>query len=123
MKVEELRIGNYVNYNKTEYRILSLSKKSIKGLSRKWLGNELLGKDLECYPIPLTEEWLLKFGFDVLKKPKWCTNGHLELHIYKNISYFYKNSSPPVFIKYVHQLQNLYFALTYKELKIKELCS
>jgi hypothetical protein len=84
----------------------------------------------ECSPIPLTEEWLLKFGFKTR-----VTIGHsvqyfiginpitrdwlfdiLWLEDYKYP--FYRNGHFE--IKHVHQLQNLYFALTNEELTIKQ---
>ncbi len=70
-------------------------------------------------PIPLTEEWLVKFGFvsnpyqDIYAKVSDTisfvidvdkTRGYLELY------------SKGVDLKHVHQLQNLYFALTGEEL-------
>lgn len=83
--------------------------------------------DVEKYPdqyepIELTEYWLLKFGF----KPA-------EFHdfLYKNIfiinyggkyyrAYLDGKTKIDVELKCVHQIQNLTFALTGEELKIKE---
>jgi len=81
-------------------------------------------KDIE--PIPLTKEWLLKLG---LTENCW----HFFTGKY-NIDYFqisaikvddrygfgyYSKQDILTEIKYVHQLQNLYFARTGKELTIK----
>lgn len=68
--------------------------------------------------IPLTEEWLINFGF-VLKKysmliPYW-TNGRIELSQSLNFKCCYINRK----INYVHELQNLYFATIGEELIIK----
>jgi hypothetical protein len=92
----------------------------------------LLELNLECSrPIPLTEEWLLKFGFSttdykngyigidhkvggiitdfVLTYP--LVIGEFQKHfIWEHSKFKYKE------LKYVHQLQNLYFALTNEEL-------
>jgi hypothetical protein len=75
-------------------------------------------------PIPLTEEWLLKLGLN--KIAIWTFSlhlvGNLELIYYsgeKGWSIGLKNYSDFSNLKYVHQLQNLYFALTRKELTIK----
>ena len=70
----------------------------------------------QCDPIPLTEEWLIKFGFI-----KVWNNYRL-----KPLGYLIDNRLITVgsnylrHIKYVHQLQNLYFALTGEELQLKE---
>jgi hypothetical protein len=73
------------------------------------------------YPIPLTEEWLIKFGFE--KLDLFYSHKKYGYKVAKNMDGFYIWSNafsfnPP--LKYVHQLQNLYFALTGEELTIKE---
>lgn len=78
-------------------------------------------------PIPLTEEWLLKFGF---KKRK---NRHLFYWENKIVISEYKDEFENFFypktgydirfsneIQFIHQLQNLYFALTNTELKCEK---
>jgi hypothetical protein len=81
-------------------------------------------------PIPLTEEWLLKFGFEkrttVLHSVQYFIGFNPITHDWMfDILWlvgheypFYRNGH--FAIKYVHQLQNLYFALTGEELTIKE---
>jgi len=66
-------------------------------------------------PIPLTEEWLVKFGF------VW-TNGYGYRFIngwIKLKECVWKSYDLEVEIKHVHQLQNLYYALCQEELTIK----
>ena len=82
-------------------------------------------KELE--PIPLTEEWLVKFGFENDKKGLilefknysysylWFNNNSGQLRLVSEGGKFLTHDN----LKYVHQLQNLYFALTGKELEIK----
>ena len=69
-------------------------------------------------PIPLTEEWLIKFGFEN-KREKWLfeKNG-LVINIGNHNCTMHCGNSIKA-VDYVHQLQNLYFVLTGKELKIK----
>ena len=74
------------------------------------------------HPIPLTEEWLDKFGF--IHNGMWWDSSqeYFELDTFKDSYVMGINSceyNHGIEIKHVHQLQNLYFALTGEELKIK----
>jgi hypothetical protein len=123
MKPQELHIGNWVHLkDKGNYQIDS--GHDIDEI----LTHE--GTDY-CTGIPLTEEWLHKFGFenigtdDYHSKPlykkdgcewNYCLSGYFS-------QYFCEGHSEPAIvgdIEYIHQLQNLYFALTGTELTIKE---
>jgi hypothetical protein len=111
MKATELRIGNLVNENG---EVIKIRQETLCDFANGYVVFE---------PIPLTEEWLLKFGF---KKPAhtWCGDVfHLtEWDKYPINWCVAMNKNNAVIIeklKYVHQLQNLYFALTGEELKIK----
>jgi hypothetical protein len=79
--------------------------------------------DIEFEPIPLTEEWLIKFGFTEEYRSKMHSTFYTE-----NLSYYfwYENKrqyasfkGTDIVCQYVHQLQNLYFALTGEELTLK----
>ena len=113
MKANELRVGNLVgSYNKGEEdRVLTINAQNI-------LVEAKANKQgyTRYRPIPLTEEWLLKFGFE---------NNRLGLFdcikVVEDIGfhiYFIQRHLKEV--QYVHQLQNLYFALVGEELKLKE---
>ena len=67
-------------------------------------------------PIPLTEEWLLKFGF---KKDNNFTWVNLEMELMQREDGFWIWLGADLYLEHVHQLQNLYFALTGEELIIK----
>ena len=119
MKASELRIGNLVKSIGIEYVVCKVdSHGNITGVE----GNTSFNLDRTTEPIPLTEEWLLKFGFDLINNEYYQSRNHdLKLHWTVN-----KNKMIPEFnekrfvtgydFKYVHQLQNLYFALTGHEL-------
>lgn len=73
----------------------------------------------QAEPIPLTEQWLFDFGFE--KKRYTYKKGVLELESDseqhpKGRTYFNSWELIEEFPIYVHQLQNLYFALTGEEL-------
>tara|TARA_R100000655_G_scaffold7322_2_gene19795 strand:+ start:401 stop:769 length:369 start_codon:yes stop_codon:yes gene_type:complete len=122
MEANELRIGNYVYDGEKELcKIWAVHKDrltvEIPNDNTTFLGRY---KIEYAKPIPLTKDWLLKFGFEA------GFNGEYEilpfLYIWKPSPSTKSFSVSPstLEIKYVHQLQNLYFALTGEELKIKE---
>lgn len=84
------------------------------------------GQEDDYDPIPLTEKWLGSFGFEkdnetyswgILVPLEKC-DFMFQIEVFANDPSFYYLSKCHE-IKYVHQLQNLYFALTGKELEIK----
>lgn len=123
MKANELRIGNYALYPSSNLEngediieVIKVTSNDIKELELKYI----------LYAIPLTEEWLVRFGFKVGNHKqfnKWINE-------YENSSLFVDDNYYGIAINgidvwtisrklYVHQLQNLYFALTGEELEIK----
>lgn len=71
----------------------------------------------QAEPEPLTEEWLFKFGFKKVYHYYYLNNAR---HMGFNEEYGFFNVTNDIQIEYVHQLQNLYFAITGEELTIKE---
>ena len=116
MKANELRIGNWVDIEAIDIQI------------------ECLPIDYDysvLHPIHLTEEWLVRFGnqieLDEIGYYQFYTNGRptsYGLGMYaKDYCLTYGGEvTKETYIKYVHQLQNLYFALTGEELNIKMDC-
>jgi len=116
MDSKELRIGNLVLDDSIETVVNG------RLLYHMWDFGHEVSKDIK--PIPLTEEWLLKFGFEKIKN-----NGiDYELHdcvISVNAKWMWTTESNLNEVRtliptHVHTLQNLYFALTGEELTIKE---
>lgn len=134
MKASELRIGNlvYVTDNLTNLIFEEITPINIHNLMHL-TGLDKSPVDIEFKPIPLTEEFLLKFGFEPINKhdntfityADWTHNYFLQLDVRKGDNkYLILDNSfgdlrafSMVDIEYVHQLQNLYFALTGEELK------
>jgi hypothetical protein len=136
MKAVELRIGNLVlnPHQKKVYTIQAI--KPAYKLSRlrdgKWnyfvdVAEDTYSVTVDLFVgIPLTEEWLVKLGYtkneecvcyELLNREDeifsfWFSETELTL-----AGLGFKGLWPPV--KYVHQLQNLYFALTGEELTVK----
>ena len=114
MKANELRIGNYVNGGIVQSLPMHQGEMYAVLIQSEFhsFGTPKLMEDIK--PILLTEKWLLDFGFDGLDLGKYTL-------ILSNGNFFSLSCEEPIAIniKYVHQLQNLYFALTNKELKIE----
>ena len=144
MKVEELRIGNvvyvdYPRYNPGLYGLPMVVKEICR--DRWWVhGYMLVVFDAtnkkshnvpDCFikPIPLTEDILLKCGFKRVPKNLYVDNiKDLRTAVtYLKGSIIWNESTRIVWvgnialdnIKYLHELQNLYFAITGEELEVK----
>ena len=120
---------NWVDKNgdvKNIIEIFGVTKQGIFVDSNRLPDYENIGFD-DIKPIPLTEDWLLKFGCKNIKDSEYY-----ELNYIYKLRFFGRQVQYYIYwgnhvmdkkllraIKYVHQLQNLYFALTGNELKIK----
>ncbi len=130
MKANELRIGNYVNHNSETIQIQSIIStiSAVNMIFYEISGDRNSEIGLEnIQPIPLTEEWLLKFGFKESNATGYngCYNVGLGYYVQfmANAVTLFKETDDNKLIlltgfEYVHQLQNLYFALTGEELTI-----
>jgi hypothetical protein len=115
-KANELRIGNWLEFN-------LYGGKGMRQIDHTDF-EFIFDNDLRCAkPIPLTEDWLVKLGFE--KQMAWTfyipITGNMKLVYYlgeKGWSIGNKEYSDHE-CEYVHELQNLYFALTGKELEMK----
>ena len=126
MKSSELRIGNCIDaeiFNGLER--LHVSNGFVTGLLNDSIYiNDIKFEYRHLKPIPLTEEWLLKFGFEQdHSNQSWHHRVFVlnSFEIQELSMEVDKYSYEITTIKYVHQLQNLYFALTGEELTIKDL--
>ena len=119
MEITELRIGNLIKYANhkghigNEYFVdLDILKEIQEGIKYQ--------------PIPLTEEWLSKLGFGFVSHKagqiyyRHRSNGWTVLHSYGKWHY---STSQSVCLgkelKYVHDLQNLFFSLIGDELELE----
>lgn len=105
MEATELRIGNLVYPDMSYPEPITVCSKDFEDTTH-----------LE--PIPLTEERLLEFGFDNLGAYGWGI-GIFHIRFREIHKFYFTIENRIIRIKHVHQLQNLYFALTNEELTIK----
>jgi hypothetical protein len=122
INVNELRIGNNVLDEYGNVSIINTISYGVRISNDKYKW-ESKSED-QIHPIPLTDELLLECGFEKnnridLGELKPCySNFSLALMIRHN-SYFVDWVGGNTEIKYLHELQNLYFSLTKTELKIE----
>ena len=143
MNPTELRIGNYVSRD-GEVDVINGIWCEIgeSGLDDFYIqaGNKLDYPIDDIQPIPITEEWLKRIGFalrfdfdkshgiyynklredteDMLTLRPYYMGGFLWGHS-ENPDEFPIEMGNPIGVEHVHQLQNLYFALTGSDLKIQ----
>jgi hypothetical protein len=126
MKASELRVGSLVEYKGVVYPIYGLSEEAPFLDTIEFGSGVLEWKDIN--PVPITEDWLLRFGFNYDANDDWyvldCGTGVSFSHIIDGLTHYF-SSLEMVWadvlqeIKYVHQFQNLHFALTGEELEVK----
>ncbi len=132
MKANEFRVTNLVLNDGIANAIIMIGYDSVELVTPQ--GNTITARLDLIQPIPITEEWLLRFGFSdkeykigyigidikyettitdfVLTKPAvlgvWQEN-----YTWEHVKYRFTE------LQYIHQLQNLYFSLTGQELTIR----
>jgi hypothetical protein len=122
IKSEELRIGNYYEVDGAIYKVSGIEKNSFRGeMIQKATGMRTNGGRRQ--PIELTGQILIKCGFSKNIDYKlylddcylvsdgeevWAAKEFNDMEFTFSIGY-----------SYLHQLQNLYYCLTGKELEIK----
>ena len=130
MKTTELRVNNYVKLVFPDGEITCI----VEGIKWDSLALNIDGRigwyDLNSIKqIPLTGQWLLDLGFNQSIEGQWYIHfDEMCLTIYEDLPQYIveihdmemdKSSIFLMSIKYVHQLQNLYFALMQEELILK----
>jgi len=149
MESKELRIGNYIQlvspYNSKCFDNIKVSEISKYGIQYEYKKgrNRFLCECKNLKPIPLTVEWVLKFGFTLSLGRIYemiedfpvgfkgrglqgeCTVSFQKKGIrFMYQSHYYgdnnsKDSNCKIYINYVHELQNVYSMFAKKELTVK----
>ena len=118
----DLRIGNLITVSGVIYEITGISAKKIS--CKDYKGSFTLE---EADPIPLTAELLEKAGFRELRKSSWFDKVPNEGFSYKlhsnRVMIFHPGEntlshSLNTYIAFFHQLQNLYYCLTGREITL-----
>lgn len=126
LKCSDLRIGNYLKYNSKIVEVFGLRPRYIEYYDEDEF---LVGDNPEYFePIELTEELLVKIGFEKFEKlfRMKLREFHLDyfivvgvLRIYKKITDCYFDKNLEIKCEFLHQLQNAYYLLTNEELEVE----
>ena len=121
IKAKDLRIGNYI-YNPVQKINFKVDLVTLSNIINDNLKKSTKDEKYYYQPIELTEDILLKCGFEK-SNTIFFIEEYLKFDIIRhdteNFYRLMKYSNGFRWFKYLHQLQNLYFALTNKELEIK----
>jgi len=127
METNEFRIGNYVFLHKNSIGKVTAIEQHLILINQYYVKindtNDIYYQANQIKPIPLNEELLLKCGFVKLGDLDFFYILEYEMNFkissdLKMIAW-YNLQLHNVKIEYLHQLQNLYFALTNNELNIE----
>lgn len=120
MKPEELRLGNLITVaHESNIPVIKINSFYESGIVEKYGKSHKFSLLL---PIELTEEWLMKFGFEKANPRAGIAaaykKGGIRISISNSGNFYWKNK--PIYC--VHILQNVYYfnELTGEELKTKE---
>ncbi len=120
MDARELRVGNFIQQPNGLNQVFAIDIETINSYEFEFIA-----------PVPITEQWLVTFGFKKKDDRDYlfpCKESGTNYSIHFNrlsseihsVGIYDNEGNMLNFvwhIKYVHQLQNIYFALTGTELK------
>ena len=130
LKLGDLRVGNYVIFKGIKMVTLNDANEYVDYEEPHMLHQieitpsdlkNFLKYDIQYRPIPLTEEWMNKFGYKktpndgyrISKCVMWLDNGKIIVH-YGMVTII------DIKCEFVHELQNIVYTLEGIELTIKE---
>lgn len=118
MDAKELRIGNLVEKNDRLVHQITIDDLIYLSRSKEDI--------IRIHPIPVTEEWLPKFGFSIISYIdgtdvlSYKNADGDEIRFFDGVyNFFTQELHTGISVEFVHKLQNLYFALRNEELEIK----
>jgi hypothetical protein len=113
MTVKDLRLGNLVQYvDNGEIKVVS-------NLVLSFLSSKIQTQ-VPFEPILLTTQWVINLGFSQITSEYYGKNGFSVEFGTDGIMFIIGDLSFVKEIKYVHELQNLYYSLTDEELEYDE---
>lgn len=130
MDIRELRIGNHIRYGMDEYYqeviVSEIQQFKIDSYNET---DSFYGESDNFHPIPLTKEWLIKFGFSCEAQPYWydkyiknythvLLTHKIELEHFDDNMFIWIEGNTIIHFYTVHQLQNFWKSITGVELEV-----
>lgn len=124
IQANEIRLGNYVNYNDGSghddiRQVTGINKDSITAVVKGCKFASAIKSNHLIYPIILTEEILLKCGFYRLEYNDYRHPVLIgTLTLYEGVAELHISDMYSVWVNNLHQLQNLFYCLCGLELDV-----
>jgi hypothetical protein len=125
----ELRLGNliYGPSDREETIVAIIGEGWVKLYPGRLTGARFDAELKDCSGIPLTEEWLIKLGFEEVYRSLYTVRYEnlqqaqfdYRFNLVENLRHLTWRGNT-VQCEYVHQLQNLYYSLTGQELQLTQ---
>lgn len=117
MEAKNFRTGNLISYENLVYKITAINAMVDSVYLNYPVDNWVCISKIK--PIPLTEKWLIKFGFYQEEiNDSWNIDIKQDVFALDSCLEFINYEHSP--LNYVHELQNLFFAITGQELELKD---
>jgi hypothetical protein len=117
IQATETRIGNWIKYDQRYFKIHVISKE-LPSLDTDEFGIGVVSWN-SIEPILLTSDILKKCVFKVNELSKYAYIGNFEIHKESEYYYYDACNGADRYLKYLHQLQNLFFSMEDRELNFK----
>lgn len=139
IQLSQYRIGNIIDFHYEQkgdpypaeitqifYAGVEVTNQRFESVSQAWV--EYLINDVDIAPIRINDNWLIALGFENNYSSKYRTKYDHKINLFIGYDFSHDDDigmegfrfyGHYIRCEYVHQLQNLYFALTQNELTIK----
>jgi hypothetical protein len=120
MRANEFRLGNYIQTDKGDVAVIIRVEQD--GIMVAPIDED--DYDYHVLPIPLEKDWVVNFGFKPNRYNDEFIKGDLLLDCeytdYNTWNVVFKGQCFPIDLKYVHELQNIYYAIFGVELVLNK---
>ncbi len=127
VKADDLRLGNYIISNREVLEVDYINGNNYIGFTKYPFGEPVES----CVPIDLNKEWLEKFGFvnyEAIGSWTICLKDDMYEVKFENGSFWFTFATitrddnwkqmPDRKLEYVHELQNIFYSVTRRNLKL-----